>query len=280
MSFAGVLFESVFVAAVLARPGLWRALFTASGFALILGFFLFHGLWWWTWLMVYLSFAIPWAGLYDWLASQVPVRTYCFDPSSPRSLRWARVWHGVDWFNRIRFVDVVSGQDIRGGRFVRRIPPVSRGLQPIHWLLIGAVCLHATFELPGGYGRFTSYSHTYQSIEEFERANPLKWVDTTWIRYEGSDAVQVNEQLALDAIKRLMNDEPVPSYYANYFATRQELNRLFGAAPRHLTLTRSRSTFDWERGRFNPRGPQIVVGTLDLDSMTLVRGGPISQRSD
>jgi hypothetical protein len=77
-----------------------------------------------------------------------------------------------------------------------------------------------------------------------------------------------------------MNDEPVPSYYANYFATRQELNRLFGAAPRHLTLTRSRSTFDWERGRFNPRGPQIVVGTLDLDSMTLVRGGPISQRSD
>jgi hypothetical protein len=253
----------------------WRALLVSMGLALLSGFFLFHGLLWWPWQLVYLSFAIPWAPLYALLASRMAATTYHYDSMSPASLRTARFWHGLDCFNRVRFVDT-QGRQPPGSLPTEPAgfqPWLPRGLQPIHWVLIFAVCAHAAFELPGGYGRFTAYSDTYRSTGEFDRMNPLKPVYRVWVRYGSAEAMEVDDDLALDAFLRLTRNERVPSYYAAHFRSLDALNGPFGAGPRRLTLTAERRSFNWEQGRFNPYGPAVVVGILDLESMTLTEPG-------
>jgi hypothetical protein len=70
LSFCGVTFEALFVVSVLLKPGFWRYAFMSTGLSLLLGFYLFHGLLWWTWWLVFLSFALPWTSIFDAVSSR------------------------------------------------------------------------------------------------------------------------------------------------------------------------------------------------------------------
>ncbi|MBI4888832.1 MAG: hypothetical protein HY824_17165 [Acidobacteria bacterium] len=106
MSAFGVGLETVFIAAAFARTsGVRTALAIVLGMPLLLGFFLFHGVRWWPWWLVLVSFAVPWDALYRALASRVPAQTCLTDLSSAAERRRTRFWQGLDWFNRLQFVD-------------------------------------------------------------------------------------------------------------------------------------------------------------------------------
>jgi hypothetical protein len=265
-----VLFESVFVLAVFSRSHRWRTAFVAAGFGLIAGFYLFHGLLWWPWLLVLLSFVLPWERLYTSVQARIPLRILVVDTSTTLGLRAARFRHGLDWFNRLRFVDG-HARDMQPVLIQAR-HSLGRDLTWVHGLLIAAVCVHASVELPAGFGRFGSYSNTYHSIDEFEQINPLKSVDRVWVRYETAGQREIRSDVAVDAIQRLIRKESVPTHYP------RELRRLdaFGDRrldePRILTLTREQRTFDWARGIFGVSESTRIVGRLDVDSMTLVAG--------
>ncbi|MGH9254767.1 MAG: hypothetical protein ACRD3C_09370 [Vicinamibacterales bacterium] len=267
LSFCGVFFESVFILAVFARSDRWRMTFAASGLALFAGFYLFQGLVWLAWYVVFVSFVVPWARVYAFLESRVPVRVSAVDTSTPSGLRTARFRHGLDWFNRLRFVDAHHGgsQEL----FVQPRPRTGHGLAPSHWLLIAAVLVHAILLLPAGFGRFESYSDTYSSTDEFDRVNPMKRVYRVWVRYGTADAVEVNSYVGVDVILRLTRHEALPPHYADQLRHLEALDRVPRGEPSRLTLTQEQRTFDWRNGRFNPPEAR-VTGILDLDSMTLV----------
>jgi hypothetical protein len=283
MSFAGVLFESVFVLSVLAKPGLWRALLASTGFRPDTRLLSVSRR-----AMVALDPGV--SQLRDSMGLALHVRRVSaggenvplrFNVSREPAGRTFAAWIGL-----------VQSHTLRGRSgpvaVRRRAVPAkglaavvaARALQPIHWLFIFAVCLHAAFELPGGYGRFTAYSDTYQSTEEFDRMNPLKRVYRVWVRYGSADAVEVRNELVMDAVLRLTRNEPLPPHYSEQFRSNDALNRLFGAGPRHLTLTSERRSFNWEEGRFNPYEPAMVVGTLELDSMALTASGLVHRQLD
>ena len=235
MAFCGVFFEAVFILAVFAQSLRWRLLWTSTGLPLLVGFSLLHGVNWWHWWLVFLSFAIPWEACYNVVRS------------------------------RGRPVTVASGharESTAGGRLRGR-------LHPVHMVLIIAVCMHAAFRLPAGFGRFGAYSGTYASTDAFDRINPIDPVDRVWVGYGTNRAVEINAAAAVEAILRLSRREPLPP------ATVRALQALrvgpfFAGLPQHVTLTRQRRTFDWRRGQFTLPAPPVVVGTLDLESMTLV----------
>jgi hypothetical protein len=70
LSFCGVAFEALFVVSVFLKSGFWRYAFMATGLWLLVGFYLFHGLLWWTWWLVFLSFALPWTSIFDAVSSR------------------------------------------------------------------------------------------------------------------------------------------------------------------------------------------------------------------
>ena len=90
MAFSGVFFEAVFILSIFARPGPWRHVLTSTGLALLIGFYLFHGVLWWTWWLAFLSFATPWASLFALVRSSgqqpTPVPT---TSRTPTAAAWA-----------------------------------------------------------------------------------------------------------------------------------------------------------------------------------------------
>ena len=235
MAFCGVFFEAVFILSVFMKPGPWRHLLTSTGLALLIGFYLFHGVLWWTWWLAFLSFVIPWEPLYTLFRS-----------------RGRPVVHG-------------------NAPLLAPTPAGPRGhLRPIHLALIVLVCVHAMLRLPAGFGRFGSYSGTYASTEEFDRINPIDPTDRLWAGFGTTRAVEVDARMGSDAILALARDEPLSPAHASRLRELDQLPGVSAEWPRRLTLTRQQTTFDWTRGRFNPPGPAVVVGTLDLESMTLV----------
>ena len=243
MSFSAVFFEAVFVLSVFARPGRWQNVLALTGLLLLIGFHLFHSVLWWSWWLVYLSFAIPWTGLYDLAAARVggwpPVAGTSATPASPGS---------------------------------------RRDLRPVHMVLIALVCVHATLELPEGFGRFGSYSNTYASTAAFDTANVIEPVDRLWLGYGTAQPTEVaSAERAVNAILELANDEPLPPALADLIHTQEDIQRLIsrqrllGESPGHLTLTRRRRAFDWTQGRFHTPDPAAVFGSIDLDSMTVVK---------
>jgi hypothetical protein len=235
MSACGVFFEAVFILSVFVRPGPLRYALTSAGLALLLGFFLFHGLLWWTWWLTFLSFAIPWAPLYETVAS--------------------RVWRPVG--------ATTPPQASSPSRF--------RGsLRPVHVALIVGVCVHAALKLPAGFGRFESYSGTFTSTREFDQISPLVPLDQVWAGYGRTGALLVDDDMAADAIMRLSRGETLPAWYVAELRRVDRLDPRVPGTHNRLTLTRQKTSFDWTNGRFNAPGPPLVVGTLTLDSMTLV----------
>ena len=244
MSFSGVFLEAVFVLSVFARPGRWRNVLALTGLPLLVGFHLFHNVLWWQWWLVYLSFAIPWTGLYDLLASRVR-----------------------GWSRRVVGTSATSPS-----------PGLHHDLRPVHMVLIALVCVHATLELPAGFGRFGSYANTYASTAAFDAANVIDPVDRLWIGYGTAQPTEVaSAERAANAILALANDEPLPPALADWIRAEEgiqrpiSLQRLLGESPKHLTLTRQRRAFDWTQGRFHTPDPAAVFGSIDLDSMTVVK---------
>ncbi len=70
LSFCGVAFEALFIVSAFLKPGVWRYVFVSTGLSLLIGFYLFHGLLWWTWWLVFLSFALPWTSIFDAMSSR------------------------------------------------------------------------------------------------------------------------------------------------------------------------------------------------------------------
>jgi hypothetical protein len=190
---------------------------------------------------VFLSFAIPWS----WL----------FDAVAPRVGGWLRE---------------------TAPPAVGSVPGAGGDLRPIHLMLIVVVCVHAMLRLPAGFGRFESYSGTYSSTAEFDRIDPLLPIDRAWVGYGSPTAVEVDAGVAADAIRRLAQGQSLTSGDASKLESLDHVETLARDSPRRLTLTRQRTSFDWTNGRFNPPGPAVVVGTLDLGSMTLVSEPPNS----
>jgi hypothetical protein len=244
MSFFGVFLEAVFVLAVFARPGRWRNLLALTGVPLLVGFYLFDNVLWWPWWLVYLSFAIPWTQLQDFVASRV---------------RWSRVACAL--------------------ATPASVGP-SRDLGLVHIVLIALVCVHAMLELPAGVGRFGSYSNTYASTAAFDRANVIQPVDRLWIGYGTTAAIEVaNPERVVNGVLELDTDESLPAVLVDWIHAQGEVRQLvsrqplLGESPRRpqLTLTRQRRAFDWTQGRFYTPDPAAVVGTIDLDSMDVVK---------
>ena len=232
LSFCGVAFEALFVVSAFLKPGVWRYVFVSTGLLLLIGFYLFHGLLWWTWWLVFLSFALPWKSIFDAMS----LRT--------GGLRRATVRAGTP-----------------------------RNIQPIHVFLIVVVCLHAMFRIPAGFGRFESYSSTYASIAEFERITPLDPLDRLWVGYGSRGDVEIEAELAEEAIGRLANGEPVPAHYMDSIYALAQLAPVARDSRKQITLTRQQVTFDWANGRFRPPSSPVVIGTFDLKSKRLVRRG-------
>ena len=249
MSFSAVFFEAVFVLSVFARPGRWRNVLALTGLPLLIGFHLFHNVLWWPWWLVYLSFAIPWTGLYALLASRVR-------PLTSRVRGWFRV---------------------ASTSATPPSPNLHHDLRPVHMVLIALVCVHATLELPMDFGRFGSYSNTYPSTAAFDAANVINPVDRLWIGYGTAHSTEVaNAERATNAILGLANDEPLPPALADWIRAKEDIHRLISLQPLlgespHLTLTRQRRAFDWTQGRFHTPDPAAVFGSIDLDSMTVVK---------
>jgi hypothetical protein len=231
LSFFGVAFEAVFIVSAFLKPGVWRYVFVSTGLSLLIGFYLFHGLLWWTWWLVFLSFALPWTSMFDVVSSRL---------------------------GGVRLAPARAG--------------MPRNIQPIHVCLIVVVCLHAMFRIPAGFGRFESYSGTYASIADFERISPLGPIDRLWAGYGSPGAVEIQAELATETIGRLARGESVPVHYMDSIRAVAQLAPVARTSPKQITLTRQPVTFDWANGRFNPPGPPVVIGTFDLESMTLVSG--------
>ena len=229
LSFCGVAFEALFVVSVFLKSGFWRYAFMATGLWLLVGFYLFHGLLWWTWWLVFLSFALPWTSIFDAVSSRT---------------------------------GGLLSPTVRAG--------TPRNIQPIHVFLTVVVCLHAMFRIPAGFGRFESYSSTYASIAEFERITPLDPLDRLWVGYGSPGAVEIEGELAMEAIGRLAHGESVPAHYMDSIQALARLAPVAHASLKRITLTRQPVTFNWANGRFNPPGPPVVIGTFDLKSMKLV----------
>lgn len=273
MSFFGIVLEGAFILAAFASTTRARTLLASLiGGSLVAGFYLFHGVLWWTWLLVLLIFAVPWQALFDGISALIPERAYHVDPSHPDSRRRARLLYALDWFNKMTFVDATTNVRVQlVAASVRR----SRPLGLTHACLAGAICLLMVRELPEGFGRFTSYSNTYASTADFDARGPIKPVDHLWIGYGTSSAVEVLEgsndsQLLAGAILRLRSRDPLRSGGPDALGEIQErLQREHGDT--RVTLVRERDMFDWEGGRFLP--PQReVIGTLELSSMTFSAG--------
>lgn len=234
MSFCGVFFEAIFIASVFVKSHQWRFALTSTGLALLVGFYLFQGVFWLPWWLVFISFAMPWGAVSNLLDSHVPKQS--------SGANWVtqapvRMWHRSE-------------------------------LQPVHFALIALICLHALVRLPAGFGRFTAYATTYPSTEAFDRSDALDPVDRLWLNYETPEAVEVDADVARDAILTLTQHEPLSAEHIRQLSPLKE--RFDQSAHRTLTLTRARPTFDWSRGRFNPPGLAVVVGTLDLESLRLI----------
>lgn len=86
-----------------------------------------------------------------------------------------------------------------------------------------------------------------------------------------------NAERAANAILGLANDEPLPSTLVDWIRAEEGIQqligvqRLLGESPTHVTLTRQRRAFDWTRGRFHTPDPAVVFGSIDFDSMTVVK---------
>ena len=324
MSFLGVLLEATFILAAFARtPRARVVLATSIGVPLLLGFYLFHGVLWWTWGLALTSFVLPWQAIFNAVVRRVPRVTCAVDVSDPKDRRRVRFWHGLDWLDRIRFVDVrdhghAGDRALAAGRGwtlalvpsipllwpalvvawplsalrARRHGPVpgvqtartaptseaapadreTHGLQPVHAGIVCVICLLMVTELPEGFGRFTSYSNSYESTADFDRRHPTPPVDTLWIRYGTPDAVRVpgRARRVIDAVARLRRGETVPSTsMAAIGRLRERLVRAYGEDGHVVTAVRTPRFFDWEHGRFAERERE-VLGTMDLDRVAPV----------
>ena len=76
--------------------------------------------------------------------------------------------------------------------------------------------------------------------------------------------------MAADAILRLSRGETLPPWYVAELRRLDRPDSQVLESHQRLTLTRQTTSFDWTNGRFHPAGPPVVIGTLDLESMTLV----------
>ena len=116
------------------------------------------------------------------------------------------------------------------------------------------------------------------ATDEGDAANVIDPVDRLWIGYGTAHSTEVaNAERAANAIVALANGEPLPSTLADWIRAEEgiqqliSVQRVLGESPTHLTLTRERRAFDWTRGRFHTPDPAAAFGSIDLDSMSVVK---------
>jgi predicted DCC family thiol-disulfide oxidoreductase YuxK len=103
-SAAGVLFEATFIFNVFFRNPLIRLGFGLSAASFFAGLYLFQGIRWEAWWILLLAL-LPWEPLAAGLRRLLPEYTVLVDSACPLCRRTARVLHGLDWFDRLTFVD-------------------------------------------------------------------------------------------------------------------------------------------------------------------------------
>jgi hypothetical protein len=232
MSFMGVFLEAAFITASFVRTTLARSLLGVGiGGALVAGFYLFHGVLWWTWILVLVSFVVPWAALYR-LVTRKPLRPLPAPATPVIGPRRAQV------------------------------------------AMMVVVCLLMVRQWPEGIGRFTSYSNTYESIEDFERRNPVKPTNRLFIGYGSLSSREVFQgsnqvDLIVESITALQRGLPLPeSHAAEFPEVAQRLARSYGDDRGLVTWVEEKRAFDWERGAFAV-AYERPVATINLRTASL-----------
>ena len=118
LSFGAVSIEASVIAASFVRRAALRALFPFAALALFAGFYLLQHEFWIAW-WILCSSLLPWGAIFEAVASRLPVTVALIEGDCSLCRYSARVLHGLDWFNRIEFLDAEA--DARG-RAARSVP--------------------------------------------------------------------------------------------------------------------------------------------------------------
>ena len=106
-SAGGLLFEATFILAILFRNHWIRFAFALGAISFLAGLYYFQGIEWRAWWILVLAL-FPWEPLANGIRRLLPRRTVLIDGACPRCRRTARILHGLDWFDRLTFVDATD----------------------------------------------------------------------------------------------------------------------------------------------------------------------------
>ena len=92
--------------APLVRTNRGRLPLAIASLALLSGFYVFQGIFWSAWWMVWALFFLPLASLLRLLRRLIPAHVVIIDGDCPRCRRTGRLLRALDWFDRVRLVTV------------------------------------------------------------------------------------------------------------------------------------------------------------------------------
>ena len=104
MSFGAIVLETAVILSALWATTRVRLLSGMACLALLSGFYVLQGIWWHGWWVLLLAF-LPWETLAAALRDRLPPITVFIDGGCPLCRRSARRLWGLDWLDRLAFVD-------------------------------------------------------------------------------------------------------------------------------------------------------------------------------
>jgi predicted DCC family thiol-disulfide oxidoreductase YuxK len=119
-SAGGVLFEATFILVIFFRSYWIRLAFAAGAALFFAGLYEFQGIQWEAWWIVLVAL-LPWEPLAAAIRRLLPRATLLIDGGCRQCRRTARILNGLDWFDRLAFVDATDDAE-RG----RHAPSVDR----------------------------------------------------------------------------------------------------------------------------------------------------------
>jgi len=105
MSFMAIWMEGTIILGSFVRRPAVRMVFACEALLVLSGFYVFQNEFWIAWWILTIGL-LPWGEIFDGLASRLPSLVTLVDDQCPLCRRIARVINGLDWFNRITFLNV------------------------------------------------------------------------------------------------------------------------------------------------------------------------------
>lgn len=105
MSFIAIWMEGTIILGSFVRRPAARMVFACEAVLVLSGFYVFQNEFWIAW-WILATGLLPWGEIFDGVSSRLPLLVALVDAQCPLCRRTARVLDGLDWFNRIEFLDV------------------------------------------------------------------------------------------------------------------------------------------------------------------------------